>query len=54
LWTAWRATCTWECWHDAEGAPVESCTILTTGSNELIRPFPERMPVILAPGDFDT
>lgn len=32
----------WETWDD-----VRSCTILTTGPNELVRPIHDRMPVIL-------
>jgi putative SOS response-associated peptidase YedK len=32
--------------------PVETCAILTTEANELVRPVHDRMPVILAPGDF--
>jgi putative SOS response-associated peptidase YedK len=39
LWDVWRAP-------DAD-APLHSFTIVTTESNELIRPFHERMPVIL-------
>lgn len=41
----------WESWRDPAGpkqAPaVESCTILTTEANDLLRPIHERMPVIL-------
>ena len=44
----------WERWTDAEGAVVESCTILTTTANDLMRPFHDRMPVILAPADYET
>jgi putative SOS response-associated peptidase YedK len=36
----------WERW-EKEGEPVESCTILTTDANELMRPIHDRMPVIL-------
>jgi putative SOS response-associated peptidase YedK len=32
---------------------VESCTILTTDANDLMRPLHDRMPVILDPKDFD-
>jgi putative SOS response-associated peptidase YedK len=42
----------WENWSKGE-APVQSCTILTTDANELMRPLHDRMPVILDPGDFD-
>jgi putative SOS response-associated peptidase YedK len=37
----------WECWHDPRGEVVETCTILTTEANELMRPLHDRMPVIL-------
>ncbi|MFA6162193.1 MAG: SOS response-associated peptidase family protein [Methylobacter sp.] len=32
---------------------MESCSIIATDANELMRPILERMPVILAPGDWD-
>jgi putative SOS response-associated peptidase YedK len=37
----------WEHWHDPKGESIETCTILTTQANELMRPLHERMPVIL-------
>jgi putative SOS response-associated peptidase YedK len=37
----------WECWHDAEGEIIESCAVITTEANELMRPIHDRMPVIL-------
>lgn len=44
----------WERWtKGADGAPVESCTIVTTEANERLRPIHPRMPVILDPADFD-
>jgi putative SOS response-associated peptidase YedK len=36
----------WERWTGGE-QPLESCTIITTDSNELVRPTHDRMPVIL-------
>jgi putative SOS response-associated peptidase YedK len=39
----------WEHWTDPAGAAVETCTILTTEANDLVRPVHERMPVILRP-----
>jgi putative SOS response-associated peptidase YedK len=43
----------WEHWEKAQdGVPVESCTIVTTEANELLRLIHERMPVILAPEDY--
>ena len=35
------------------GAPVESCTIITTAANEIVGELHDRMPVILHPGDYD-
>jgi putative SOS response-associated peptidase YedK len=42
----------WERWRGPEGT-VESCTLLTTEPNELMRPIHNRMPVILSPADYD-
>ena len=37
----------WEHWQDPDGGIIESCTLLTTQPNELVRPLHNRMPVIL-------
>lgn len=42
----------WERW-DKGPEPVETFTIITTSPNELVAPIHNRMPVILAPEDFD-
>jgi putative SOS response-associated peptidase YedK len=49
----------WERWtprsrsaEAAENAPVESCTIVTTQANGLVRVVHDRMPVILDPRDY--
>jgi putative SOS response-associated peptidase YedK len=43
----------WERWRPLDGGdPVETCTILTTTANNLVRPVHDRMPVILSPNDF--
>jgi putative SOS response-associated peptidase YedK len=36
----------WERW-DKQGEPIESCTLLTTEPNELMKPIHDRMPVII-------
>lgn len=41
----------WERWRGGD-APLETCTIITTAANELLRPLHERMPVILAPREY--
>lgn len=44
----------WEHWAPTEGdVPLETCTIITTESNELLAPIHNRMPVILAPTSYD-
>jgi len=44
----------WEQWKSAEDENfLETFTILTTLSNELIAPIHDRMPLILDPADFD-
>lgn len=43
----------WERWRNSEGEDLESCSIIVTDANELMRAIHDRMPVILAPGDCD-
>ncbi|MBD2016262.1 SOS response-associated peptidase [Microcoleus sp. FACHB-53] len=43
----------WERWQEANGEAIESCTLLTTEANELMRPIHNRMPVILDPTSYD-
>ena len=43
----------WERWEKGEGEPIESCTIVTTEANQLMRPIHDRMPVILDPENYD-
>lgn len=42
----------WESWQGAHHSYVESCTLLTGEPNELLRPIHNRMPVIVAPGEY--
>jgi putative SOS response-associated peptidase YedK len=37
----------WESWHSPDGIKLETCTIITTEANQLLKPVHERMPVIL-------
>ncbi len=43
----------WEKWTNPAGEEISSCTIVTTAANELLQPIHDRMPVILAPQDYD-
>lgn len=42
----------WEHWQ-REDESIASCTILTTQANEVLQPIHDRMPVILAPENYD-
>lgn len=44
----------WEEWLDkTNGELFETCTIITTGANEVLKPVHERMPVILKADNYD-
>jgi putative SOS response-associated peptidase YedK len=42
----------WERWEASDDERIESCTIITTDANELVRQIHDRMPVILDAGDY--
>jgi putative SOS response-associated peptidase YedK len=42
-----------ERWLSPEGEVLDSCAIITVGSNELLAPIHERMPVIIAPDAYE-
>lgn len=44
----------WERWRDPQGEPLDSCCIITCEPNELAAQFHNRMPVIIAPEDYET
>jgi putative SOS response-associated peptidase YedK len=43
----------WEHWSGPNGEALDSCTILTTEPNELLRPIHNRMPVLLEPSNYN-
>lgn len=46
----------WERWtpkNDPAAEPLVTCAIITTEPNDVMRPIHERMPVIVAPEDYD-
>ncbi len=42
----------YDTWKSPDGNELRTCTIITTDANDLVRPFHDRMPVIL-PGDVE-
>ena len=40
----------WSKWSSPVGAELESCCVLTTAANEIVKPFNHRMPVIIPNG----
>jgi len=44
----------WDCWHAPDGSELETCTIITTSANELLKKYHERMPVILPKENYGT
>lgn len=44
----------WEAWKSPEGKSLYTCSVITTGPNELMKDIHDRMPVILKPEDEKT
>jgi putative SOS response-associated peptidase YedK len=42
----------WERWHGEDGKELQTCSIVTTDANSLLKPLHDRMPVILHKKDF--
>jgi putative SOS response-associated peptidase YedK len=44
----------WETWQGGDGADaVHTCTVVTTGADDVVGPVHDRMPAILSPGTID-
>lgn len=43
----------WEAWQGPDGKLLRTCCVITTGPNALVEPIHDRMPVILAPDDWE-
>jgi len=43
----------WDCWKSPEGKLLESCSILTTAPNDLVKDIHDRMPVILPQSHYE-
>jgi putative SOS response-associated peptidase YedK len=44
----------WEHWRSADGVDLQTCSLITTTPNDLVRPLHDRMPVILRGATIDT
>ncbi len=43
----------WETWSDRDGGEIDSACIITTSANATLAPIHARMPVMIAPEDFE-
>lgn len=43
----------WESWTSADGVELQTCSLITTEPNDLVRPLHDRMPVILRDAGID-
>lgn len=43
----------WDKWKRNNGSVIETCTILTTSANNLLKPIHDRMPVIIHPNEYE-
>jgi putative SOS response-associated peptidase YedK len=43
----------WDKWKDPNGVVIQTCSILTTEPNQVVKPIHKRMPVVINPNNFD-
>jgi len=43
----------WDTWEGLDRSAIESCTLLTTEANDVVRPIHDRMPVLISPADYE-
>ncbi len=44
----------WETWHGPDGSEIDTATIVVTDANTRLAAIHDRMPVVIAPKDFET
>ena len=42
----------WDTWNSPDGSSIKTCTLITTGPNELMEMIHDRMPAIMHPRDY--
>ena len=43
----------WDRWQGPEGTSLETCTVIVTEANDVVRPIHDRMPVIIPADRYD-
>lgn len=49
----WAMAGIWSTWTDEQGAPVDTCSVLTTSPNETLSGLHDRMPVVVPPEQYE-
>jgi putative SOS response-associated peptidase YedK len=48
----WALAGVWDRWRDPDGGWLLSCSIITTAANDYVATLHDRMPAVVAPGDY--